>query len=58
MNTQQLQCAISCDPEMNKCISGVYAADEIPKSIHKLSNGFIANTDPKHRPSKHWIAFF
>jgi len=34
MNTYQLQCAIDCDPEMKKHISGVYAADEIPHIIH------------------------
>lgn len=58
MNTHQLQCAIDCDPEMKKHISGVYAADEIPHIIHGSKNGFIANTDPKQRPGQHWIAFY
>lgn len=57
MNTRQIQCAIDCDFRMKKVICGVYAADEIPQLLQP-STGFIANTDPKHRPGKHWITFF
>ena len=56
MNTYQLQCAIDCDLTMKNSICGVYAADEIPLTV-QLSHGFIANTDPKQKPGKHWIAF-
>ena len=59
MNAYQLQCAINCDPKMKKNhISGVFAANEIPHIIHGSKNGFIANTDPKHRSGQHWIAFY
>lgn len=58
MNTNQLYCAINCDKEMKSKIIGVYAADNIPRTLHTLPYGFIVNTDPHHLPGKHWIACF
>lgn len=58
MNTEQLKCAIRCDDEMMHKIIGVYAADEIPRTLHTLPYGFIVNTDPHNLPGKHWIACF
>jgi len=57
MNTNQLQCAISCDVYMKNNVLGVFAADKIPKTLRNQS-GFITNTDPHQKPGKHWLAFF
>ena len=57
MNTYQLQCAINYDCNMRNTVCGVYAADEIPQTLHSFT-GLVPNTDPKQRPGKHWIAFF
>ncbi|MCP4349424.1 MAG: hypothetical protein GY795_28420 [Desulfobacterales bacterium] len=40
----------------NDCI-GVFPSDKLPKTCKKHS-GFIANTDPSHKPGVHWVAIF
>lgn len=58
MNTDQLECAIKCDNEMRKKICGVFASNEISYIQLQPSTGFIANTDVKQLPGKHWVAFY
>ncbi|MCP4344564.1 MAG: hypothetical protein GY795_03435 [Desulfobacterales bacterium] len=38
------------------CI-GVFPSDRLPKTCNNHT-GFIANTDPAHKPGTHWIAIF
>ena len=57
MNTVQLKCVIECDPFMKKGVLGVYPLDAIPKTLPKRY-GFILNTDPRHLPGQHWLAFY
>ena len=39
--------------------AGVFASDTLPKSPSgNGSRGYIVNTDPHHRPGRHWIALW
>ena len=58
MNTSQLQCIISCDHVLRERVLGVFAADQLPRTIPIFPCGFIANTDNSNRPGQHWVAFF
>lgn len=58
MNTSQLQCIISCDPELRDGVLGVFAADQLPLVLPSTSCGFIVNTDISSRPGTHWLAMF
>ena len=58
MNTSQLQCIISCDDVLRERVLGVFAADQLPRTIPTFPCGFIANTDISSRPGQHWISFF
>ncbi|CAC5381019.1 unnamed protein product [Mytilus coruscus] len=58
MNADQLVCAIKCDNEMRMKICGVFASNEISYIQLQPSTGFIANTDIKQLPGKHWVAFY
>jgi len=37
---------------------GVFAADTLPRSLHKRPALLIANTDPITKPGQHWVAFY
>jgi len=55
MNTRQLSRILSSERQF----CGVYACDELPKKISdRFPCAFIANTDDKNSPGKHWCAFF
>lgn len=40
------------------CFLGVYARDELPKSITEWPAALVVNTDPRSKPGRHWVAFF
>ena len=58
MNTSQLQCIISCDSVLKERVVGVFAADQLPKSLPFLPCGLIVNTDMISHPGRHWLSFF
>ena len=58
MNTSQLHCCIECDPVLAGRIIGVYAADQLPKTVPFFPCGFIANTDDHTGSGRHWVAFY
>ena len=58
MNTSQLECIISCDHVLRGRVLGVFAADQLPRTIRTFPCGFIANTDISSRAGQHWLAFF
>ena len=57
MNTQQIQCAIDCDPIMKQKVIGVFARDEIPRTAN-FPFGIVMNTDPKTSEGTHWLALY
>ena len=58
MNTLQLEQVIKKDPKARLKFCGVYAQNNLPKTLDVYPCGLIANTDPKGKPGKHWVAFY
>ena len=58
MNTLQIKQALESNRFTKKNFCGVFAADELPKSLDTFPCGFIANTDPSTKPGTHWVAFY
>ena len=58
MNTYQLKRALERNPDTKKIFGGVFAADELPKTIDTFPYGFVANTDPSTEPGTHWVSFY
>ena len=45
--------------EMTRMIAGgVYAADQLPRTIPYRPSLYIANTDPHFRPGRHWVVIY
>ena len=58
MNTSQLQCMIACDPMLRDGVLGVFAADQLPRTVPFKPCGVIVNTDNSNQPGTHWLAFY
>ena len=58
MNTLQIKKALEQNRFTKKNFCGVFAADELPKTVDTFPCGFIANTDPSTKPGTHWVAFY
>ena len=58
MNTLQLKEVIKEDPITRLKFCGVYAENNLPKTLNVYPCGLIANTDPKGKPGKHWVSFY
>lgn len=58
MLTSQLQKALQFHPQTKSVFAGVYARNRIPKVPTQKRLAYIINTDPAHKPGKHWVAFF
>lgn len=58
MDGQQLEYCLKTDRYTEHIFRGIFAADILPKRIKDLPCGFIANTDPSHKPGEHWVAFY
>lgn len=43
------------DEEIMKYLMGVYPIDLLPRKITKVPAILVVNTDPSHKPGKHWI---
>lgn len=46
------------DQHVAPFFEGVYAADTLPRHVHKRPALLIANTDPISREGQHWVAFY
>lgn len=44
------------DPHAAPLFEGVFAADTLPRYLHKKPAYFIMNTDPIRKPGQHWLA--
>lgn len=56
MNTRQLEYVMNKVPRAKFC--GVFAENNLPRTLDVYPCGFIANTDPKDQPGQHWVAFY
>ena len=54
MNTREIDRFIRSDDACRGVFQGVFSIDTLPEKPHLL----VCNTDPSHRPGKHWIALF
>lgn len=45
------------DKHVAPLFEGVYAADTLPRRLHKRPALIICNTDPITLPGQHWVAF-
>ena len=57
MNTEEIEKAICQDPSAEAVFAGVYARDQIPKSI-KYPAAMVWNTDPADQPGENWVATY
>ena len=63
MKTQQLNRALRRHRDIGKYFIGIFANNRLPSEISAGGRGgkplaLIANTDPSHKPGKHWVAYF
>ena len=56
LNTFQLKEALETHPVTKPCFDGIYALDQL-KVFDTPPRLIIVNTDPKHKPGKHWLLF-
>ena len=57
MNTEEIEKAICQDPSAEAIFAGVYAQDQLPRSI-KYPAAMVWNTDPTDQPGEHWVAAY
>jgi len=61
MDTGSIDCLLNKTfhhDQLDAKFLGVYAADQMPLPLTKFPSCFVANTDPAHKPGKHWVAFY
>lgn len=59
LNNIQLDYLAKGDPTLRPYFYGTVACDRLPRRpFKKEPRGYIVNTDPEHRPGKHWIALW
>ena len=57
LNSLQLWEALSQNTSTQHFFDGVYALDQL-KNIKSKPKLVLGNTDPQHKPGKHWLLFF
>ena len=57
MNTKDLWQALTCNPTTDSYFDGVFPSDALTE-IKDKPELIICNTDPSHKPGKHWLLFF
>lgn len=57
MRTEELEAYMLNDVYIRRYYGGVVALDQLPNSIDKPTI-FIVNTDPAHKPGRHWLGVF
>ena len=58
MNTRQLEKIFSTGKITKNQFHGVFASDELPKTVQDYPSAYVANVDPSDQPGSHWIAFY
>jgi len=57
LNILELYVALQQNLPRNHFI-GVYAANQLPPSIHTFTAAIIINTAPSNKPGEHWVAVY
>lgn len=57
MNGLEIEALMTRDKHVAPFFVGVYAADTLPRRLHKTPALLICNTDPISKPGRHWVAF-
>ena len=57
MDTKQLFEALMSHKLTRKIFDGIYSIDTL-EDITRRPKFIICNTDPSHKPGKHWVAFY
>ena len=58
MNTLQLHQILTQEPVTQPYVGGVCALDQLPKKVKHRPKLYIVNSQPKHRPGKHWLVLY
>ena len=58
MKSSQLMKALFSHPMTAKIFKGVFPRNRIPTIPDNETLSFVVNTDPAHKPGKHWVAFY
>lgn len=58
MDGARIDALMRKDPHVAPLFEGVFAADTLPKGLHKRPALLVANTDPASQPGAHWVAFY
>lgn len=59
MNTLQIEKGLDSVVEHKTCpFYGVFARDMIPNDFPNYPAAIICNTDTRHNPGQHWVAFY
>ena len=58
MNTLELQQALTNDPITEPYTGRVCALDQLPKRVTHRPTLYIVNSQPGHKPGKHWLALY
>ena len=57
MNTKEIDHLLKRHPNTRHVFKGVYARNRLPRRIN-VPSALVGNTDPDHRPGRHWIAIY
>ena len=58
MNTLELQHILSRDPITQPYMGRVCALDQLPRKITHRPTFYIINSQPSHKPGKHWLVLY
>ena len=58
MKTLDVEESLMSDEMTRMIAGGVYAADQLPRTISYRPLLYIANTDPHFRPGRHWVVIY
>ena len=58
MNTRDIVFLLKQDIYTRRTFQGVFPRDKLPRYVLKKPSAYVVNTDPAHRPGKHWVAIF
>lgn len=58
MDTQQITRILSNHEKTKHFFLGVFASDQLPRSIPHYPACFVANTDASNQEGRHWVAFY
>jgi len=58
MNTLELQQILTRDPMTRPHLGRVCALDQLPRKVTHRPKLYIINSQPRHKPGKHWLALY